>query len=99
MSLPTAPAPVEWHTHDADDRFPGQFTAHCATIVTTDGREYRVRITPGDVATYLAPGWHADVRPLGRGQGWWWTEHESLAVLKSIVAREARDDTDHLFTR
>jgi len=56
-AAPTTPdsTPVEWHTVDADDRWPGRWTAHTASV-HAHGRTYLIRITPGDHATYLAPG-------------------------------------------
>ncbi len=42
--------PVEWHTVDADDRWPGRWTAHTASV-HAHGRIYLIRITPGDHAT------------------------------------------------
>ena len=61
-------APVEWHAVDADDRWPGRWTAHTATV-HAHGRTYLIRITPGDHATYVAPGFYADVDG-GYGQCW-----------------------------
>lgn len=60
--------PVEWHAVDADDRWPGRWTAH-TTSVHAHGRTYLIRITPGDHATYLAPGFYADIDG-GYGQHW-----------------------------
>ena len=61
-AAPTTPdsTPVEWHTADADDRWPGRWTAHTASV-HAHGRTYLIRITPGDHATYLAPGFYADI--------------------------------------
>jgi hypothetical protein len=59
-------APVEWHAVDADDRWPGRWTAHTATV---HARTYLIRITPGDHATYLAPGFYANIDG-GYGQHW-----------------------------
>ncbi|CAB4758153.1 unannotated protein [freshwater metagenome] len=61
-------APVEWHAVDADDRWPGRWTAHTASV-HAHGRTYLIRITPGDHATYLAPGFYADIDG-GYGQRW-----------------------------
>lgn len=60
--------PVEWHAVDADDRWPGRWNAHTASV-HAHGRTYLIRITPGDHATYLAPGFYADVDG-GYGQRW-----------------------------
>ncbi|MCK5927194.1 MAG: hypothetical protein KAG80_03275 [Nocardioides sp.] len=60
--------PVEWHAVDADDRWPGRWTAHTASV-HAHGRTYLIRITPGDHATYLAPGFYADIDG-GYGQRW-----------------------------
>lgn len=56
-AAPTTPdsTPVEWHTADADDRWPGRWTTHTASV-HAHGRIYLIRITPGDHATYLTPG-------------------------------------------
>ena len=59
---------VEWHAMDADDRWPGRWTAHTASV-HAHGRTYLIRITPGDHATYLAPGFYADIDG-GYGQHW-----------------------------
>jgi hypothetical protein len=61
-------APAEWHAVDADDRWPGRWTAHTASV-HAHGRIYLIRITPGDHATYLAPGFYADIDD-GYGQRW-----------------------------
>ena len=53
-------ATVEWHAVDADDRWPARWTAHTASV-HAHGRIYLIRITPGDHATYLAPGFYADI--------------------------------------
>ena len=60
--------PVEWHAVDADDRWPGRWNAHTASV-HAHGRTYLIRITPGDHVTYLAPGFYADVDG-GYGQRW-----------------------------
>jgi hypothetical protein len=54
-AAPTTPdsTPVEWHT----------------ASVHAHGRIYLIRITPGDHATYLAPGFYADIDG-GYGQHW-----------------------------
>lgn len=41
----------EWHQVDSDDRYPGQFTSH---VGERDG--FRLRVDPGDNATYDADG-------------------------------------------
>jgi hypothetical protein len=53
---------------DADNRWPGRWTAHTASV-HAHGRTYLIRITPGDHATYLAPGFYADIDG-GYGQHW-----------------------------
>ena len=65
---PTDSTPVEWHTGDADDRWPSRWIAHTASV-HAHGRTYLIRITPGDCTTYLAPGFYADVDG-GYGQRW-----------------------------
>ncbi len=47
-AAPTTPdsTPVEWHTADADDRWPGRWTAHTASV-HAHGRTYLIR---GEVA-------------------------------------------------
>ena len=60
--------PVEWHAVDADDRWPGRWTAHTASV-HAHGRIYLILITPGDHATYLASGFYADIDG-GYGQRW-----------------------------
>ena len=67
-AAPTESTPVEWHTVDADVRWPGRWTAHTASV-HAHGRIYLIRITPGDHATYLAPGFYADVDG-GYGRRW-----------------------------
>jgi hypothetical protein len=69
-TAPTTPhsTPVEWHAVDADDRWPGRWTAHTASV-HAHGRIYLIRITPGDHATYLASGFYADIDG-GYGQHW-----------------------------
>ena len=66
----TAPdsTPVEWHAVDADHRWPGDGTAHTASV-HAHRRIYLIRITPGDHANYLAPGFYADIDG-GYGQHW-----------------------------
>lgn len=60
--------PVEWHAVDADDRWPGRWTAHTASV-HAHGRTDLIRITPSDHATYLALGFYADIDG-GYGQRW-----------------------------
>jgi len=67
-SAPTAATTVEWHAVDADDRWPGRWTAHTGSV-HAHGRTYLIRITPGDCVTYLVPGFYADVDG-GYGQRW-----------------------------
>lgn len=69
-AAPTTPdsTPVEWHAVDADDRWPGRWSAHTASV-HAHGRIYLIRITPGDHATHLAPVFYADIDG-GYGQRW-----------------------------
>jgi len=64
----TDSTPVEWHAVDADDRWPGRWAAYAASV-HAHGRTYLIRITPGDHATYLVPGFYADIDG-GYGQRW-----------------------------
>lgn len=68
---PVTSAAVEWHAVNADDRWPGRWTTHIASV-HAHGRTYLIRVTPGDHATYTAPGFHADI---DGGYGQHWTLH------------------------
>jgi hypothetical protein len=87
---PATDAPV-WSVVDADDRFPGRFDAH-VTAITMGGIEFRVRITPGDRDTYLAPGFTADIDG-GRGHQWTLTvPGAGLDRLKAAVVDDLADE-------
>lgn len=49
-----------WTTCDADDRFPGEYTAHFS-LATVDRHDFHVRITPGDRDTYRAKGVYVEI--------------------------------------
>lgn len=82
--------PLAWHAVDADDRYPGRFTAY-VTAHTIAGITYRARITPGSADTYAAPGWHAAIdgdAPAGQ----WSLTGRDLSPLMAEVERDMADD-------
>lgn len=75
----------EWHTVDSDDRYPGQFSSHVG-----ERGGFRLRIDPGDNATYDAPGfsWSAT-------DGLAWT-FSGTAATRDDAAREAAQAADYV---
>lgn len=58
----------DWVDVDADERYPGEFTAH-VTRATAAGHDFFVRITPGTSDSYRGPGFHTEIDDQGYGIG------------------------------
>lgn len=62
----------DWTAVDADDRYPGEFTAYL-TRASVAGHDFFIRITPGNPDRYRAPGFHTEIDDHGYGinrQSW-----------------------------
>jgi hypothetical protein len=76
---------IDFTATDADDRYPAQFTQHCARF-THSGIDWFIRITPGDSDSYTARGWHAAIE--GSHPSALWSAHVGTLEAAQAAATE-----------
>jgi hypothetical protein len=87
-------AAPEWATTDADDRYPGRYTAHIARVEVA-GLAFLIRITPGNRDTFTHPGFYAEIEG-GRGLTWGMFGN-SVEDLKRDAVRDIADELNGLY--